>query len=170
MNVEFDPNDDFTNAIQTLIERLKILDLSDHLIPNIHRCLLNIFDLSVDYYFDTMSSLFEICPNCEERTSGNLFCSTQCRSSYLGNLQHTSSPFYRAATTTFKTTAIPNKEAPHPNPFQKQQFGEVREKKESSSVLKQYEESFDQDRNRKQLNREEPKRNDFWDTVPPVDE
>jgi hypothetical protein len=132
-----------------------------------------------------MSSLFEKCPACNGKTSGRLFCSSPCRSSYLSpsHLQdsgdnHGDTARRNSATFPFeiKRPRAPlriktcdaiytNPGAQHINPKSSAQTGLL-----SPSELKQYEDYFDQDRTLKRRNLSATNSHDYQVTVLPADE
>ncbi|KAJ5754013.1 uncharacterized protein N7511_008166 [Penicillium nucicola] len=130
-----------------------------------------------------MSSLFEKCPACNAKTSGHLFCSSPCRSSYLspshlqgplnsyGDRRDSSSvPFdikRPQAPLRIQTchARFPNPGAQHINPKSSAQTGLL-----SPSELKQYEDYFDQDRTSKRRSLSSLNSSEYSITVLPADE
>ncbi|KAJ5306006.1 hypothetical protein PENANT_c047G06123 [Penicillium antarcticum] len=131
-----------------------------------------------------MSSLFEKCPACNAKTSGHLFCSSPCRSSYLspshiqipvntpdgGRRNSSAFPFEikrPQAPLRMKTyhTIYSNPGAQHINPKSPAQTGML-----SPNELKQYEDYFDQDRALKRRSVSSTNTHDYPVTVLPADE
>ncbi|KAJ6087640.1 hypothetical protein N7467_006554 [Penicillium canescens] len=132
-----------------------------------------------------MSSLFEKCPACNGKTSGHLFCSSPCRSSYLSpsHLQnpgdnHGDTARRNSATFPFEIKRpraplrIKTSEAIYTNPGAQK----VNPKSPAQTglltpgELKQYEDYFDQDRTLKRRNLSTTSTQDYQVTVLPADE
>lgn len=108
-----------------------------------------------------MSSLFEKCPECNKKTSGRLICTTDCRSSFWPNSQHSSNPDREArlrATNVPPSNVIPrlspcSQDTTYPEPTTASMFWETPEPESNGGKslanlyeLKKYEGCFDEDR------------------------
>jgi hypothetical protein len=120
-----------------------------------------------------MSSLFEKCPACNGKTSGHLFCSSPCRSSYLSP-SHLQNPDDNRGETARRNSSTFPFEIKRPRaPLRIKTCEAIYTAQTgllSPSELKQYEDYFDQDRTLKRRNLSTTSTQDYQVTVLPADE